>query len=150
MKKTSLLLLCIIFSLTSYAQHKDPVAVNAIKKIRALTNNAIQEFDMITETRYYTDDYVITTGEGRHIGSVSEYIEAYKNDTTSLYVRTTDDVQISSDGSLAFETGHWIEKEKGISYYNGRYTAQWKKIKGVLKVRSEIYVTLWIHPSRRK
>ncbi len=114
-----------------------------ILQIRKANNKAIKDYDIISETNYYMDDYVIILGKGGLISGKQNYIERYKNDTIGFYVRKPKTVTVSSADTLAIEKGRWIYFDKGKQQFGGDYTAQWRKILGTWKIHGEVYVQLW-------
>jgi len=122
----------------------------AIKAVRAASNQAIANHDTEAIVSFLDQEYVITTGAGSiepgreaQLAMWAEHINQYPD---VVYVRSPTDVTLSETHSRAIENGAWVgtwtaenePQEKG-----GRYTAYWRKVDGVWKIRSELFVTLY-------
>lgn len=136
--------LCLIFvAFYGNAQQSKQKDKYEILQKREVTNRAIKNYDIISETNCYMDEYIIILGSGGLISGKQKYIERYKNDTIGYYVRKPITVKVSKSDTLAIENGQWVYIDKGIQQLGGDYTAQWRKILDVWKIQGEVYVQLW-------
>ena len=65
-------------------------------------------------------------------------------DSGMVYERTPDQIQVSAQWPLAFETGHWTGRRgaNGATIIGGRYSAHWVQRSGRWLIRSEVFVAL--------
>jgi len=118
-----------------------------IRTVRALSNEALKNFDEASNYQYLTEDVLITTGNGSLISgkkALMEYIGSAGGGPRMYWVRTPDEVEVNSDRGLAWESGTWKGFEEGAeeSVIGGRYSAQWVKASGKWLIRSQLFVTL--------
>jgi ketosteroid isomerase-like protein len=123
---------------------------DAIKAARAASNQAIARHDTDAIVSFFDEEYVITTGAGSiepgrdaQLGMWAEHFDQLPD---VVYVRTPTDVTLSEANSRAIENGAWVgtwTSENSPQEKGGRYTAYWRKVDGVWKIRSELFVTLY-------
>ena len=118
--------------------------VAAIKASRIASNEAIAKHDVDGITASMLPDFTITRGDGVTVTGrdavASSWKTLFKNNATVSYVRNPSNITISNDGVMAWETGEWIAHN---SYSKGgNYSAMWRKMDGVWKLQSELFVTL--------
>lgn len=126
------------------------VEADAIWAARAASNQAIARHDAEAIVSFLDGEYVITTGSGAiipgrdaQVGSWAEHIDQFPD---VVYVRTPVEVTLSEASSRAIENGTWVgtrTSENGPQENGGQYTAYWRKVDGVWKIRSELFVTLY-------
>jgi ketosteroid isomerase-like protein len=122
----------------------------AIKQVRLAQNAAIAAHRIDEIASYWTDDVSICRALGAQLSGKAAYRQLFveddpKNPNVIVYVRTPNDIEVSSHWELAFETGVWsghIGSAEGPVALGGRYSAQWVKRNGHWLIRSEVYVAL--------
>lgn len=116
----------------------------AVRAARAEQNRAIARQDLDGVARFWTEDVVRTAGLGHVLRGRSDYRDALQHDSSMVYERTPDEVQVSDQWQLAFETGHWTGRRRAYSAstISGRYTARWVKRGGQWLIHSEVFVAL--------
>lgn len=121
-----------------------PADEAAVRLARAEQNSAIARHDLDRVAQFWTEDVVITAGLGRVLRGRASYREAFQLDSGMVYERTPDDIQVSSQWPLAFETGQWTGRRgaQGAPLISGRYSAQWVRRDGRWLIRSEVFVAL--------
>ena len=116
-----------------------------IKSVRAASNEAIANHDVSKLATFWLDDLVLIRGNSTHITGkdsiVSAWEQLFKANPKINYIRTTSQIIISSNDSLAWETGTW----KAFNSYSngGNYSAMWKKSNNVWKIQAELFVSLF-------
>lgn len=137
-----LLLLC-LSTLTGYGQSDREI----IMKLRKDSNESLRAFDHAQFLSYLTDDVQITTGSGTLLQG-KEKLRSYLAEFVGnkvYFVRTSTEVQVNAAHGLAWETGTWKgyatgQGDKPIAA--GKYAAQWTKVNGTWRIRSELFVAL--------
>ena len=122
----------------------------AIRAIRAESNEAIKNHDAAAIVASFADSYQITTGSGQLFHDTPEieqelWAELLAENPDVIYVRTPDQVEISSYLPRAAESGTWVgnrTSDKGPIELRGTYSASWIKVDGDWKIQSEMFVTL--------
>jgi ketosteroid isomerase-like protein len=116
----------------------------AVRAARAEQNRDIARRDLDSIARFWTEDVIVTSGLGRVLNGRSSYREAFHIDSNTVYERTPDEVQVSDQWQLAFETGHWTGRRRAnsASTISGRYTARWVKRDGRWLIHAEVFVAL--------
>ena len=128
----------------------DPEDSESIRTLRMASNEAIAAHDIAAFVSFLDDEYQITTS----VGSMSQGIDVQFSSLQSLfedrpdviYIRTPDSIEISSSNPLASESGTWTGRWTGASgpvSTGGDYAAMWRKVDGVWKIRSELFVALY-------
>lgn len=144
MQKFIFILFLLLHSYAVFSQSNLNKDIADIKAVRNASNLFIAKHDVYGEVSFFTDDYIIISGSGASVTGKGAYISRYKDDTTSTYVRTPQKINISYRDTLAFETGDWVQFENSKQKNSGNYSAMWRKTSGIWKIRSELYVTLWL------
>lgn len=116
-----------------------------IRAARAQQNQAIaaRDFDRVADL--WIEDVQITAGLGFTLHGREAYRRAFSADSGMVYRREPDQVQVSSNWPLAWETGSWTGRranQGGAPLLAGRYSAQWFKQDGKWRIRSELFVAL--------
>jgi ketosteroid isomerase-like protein len=115
-----------------------------IRAARASSNDAIVQQDADGIVRDMLADYSIVTGRGKHVQGKDSlrafWQETFKKMPGVIYTRTPVSIVISSNDSLAWETGYWIADH---SYSKGaNYSAMWRKSGDSWKLASKLFVAL--------
>jgi ketosteroid isomerase-like protein len=121
-----------------------------IRKTRAEYNDAIARHDVPGIVSFFDAEYQITTSLGQLSqdveGEAIGWRELIESREDLLYVRSPESIEVSRDYPLAAEIGNWVgtwTTSQGPVRTGGRYTAMWRKVDGVWKVRSELFVALF-------
>jgi len=114
-----------------------------IRAARRAQNAAIVANDVDRVASYWTDDVTITRGLGAILQGKAGYRQLFVGDSVT-YQRIPDEVEVSGNWPLAFETGTWTGRAArgGPVLIRGRYTAQWLKRDGKWLIHSEVFVAL--------
>jgi ketosteroid isomerase-like protein len=125
---------------------------DSIRSLRAESNQAIAAHDVDAIISLLDDEYVITASSGDTIQGRAKNAESWTGHFADfpdvVYVRTPAEVNISEAFPVAIETGTWVGSmmtEHGKLEKGGQYTAGWRKVAGVWKIRSELFVALYCH-----
>ena len=127
------------------AQSRSENDIRLIKQARAENNAAIAKHDTAGIARHLLSNFVQVRGNsGQSIGKnlvLQSWQELFNENPDISYIRTPSEIIISTNDTLAWETGSW----KAIKSYSngGKYTAQWKRSEGVWKIRAELFVSLY-------
>jgi ketosteroid isomerase-like protein len=125
-------------------QHSREAA--AVRSARAQQNTAIAARDFDRAASFWTEDVIIRSGLGLIIQGRSNYRSAFVADTTTVFHREPDRVDVSDNERwpLAFESGTWTGRAAadGRPLVRGRYAAQWIKRNGRWLIRAEVFVAL--------
>lgn len=116
-----------------------------ILQLRNAYNAAIKNFSN-EQFSFLTNDVLTTTGSGTLIRgkeNLKKYLQ--KASVSKMYwVRTPGEIDVNTKLGLAWEMGTWkgytIDSDKVFA--GGKYSAQWAKINGVWKIKSQLFVTL--------
>ena len=128
-----------------FAQNDNEKNVSIIKSLRAASNEALAKHDLDGLSKYWLDDLVLVRGNSSHVSGkdsiVSAWRKLFKENPKVSYIRTHKEIIISSNDSLAWETGTW----KAINSYSGggKYSAMWKKSNTSWKIMAELFVSLF-------
>jgi ketosteroid isomerase-like protein len=116
----------------------------AVRAARADQNRAIAAHDLDRIAEFWTEDVVITAGLGRVLRGRTSYREAFQLDSGMVYERTPDQIHVSAQWPLAFESGRWTGRRgaNGPTILGGRYSAQWVQRGGRWLIHSEVFVAL--------
>jgi ketosteroid isomerase-like protein len=128
----------------SFAQntHNNDIAI--IKSNRAASNNAIARHDVDGMSKYWLDDFVQVIGRGTYeMGkeNISASWKAlFKSNPQVVYVRIPEEINISDNDTMAWETGKWT----GVHTYSkgGNYSAMWIRRNGSWMLKAELFVSL--------
>jgi len=144
--KLIMLLFGSIFMLQlTYAQTDTDKEVILIKSQRRASNEALAKHDIDGMSKYWLNDIVLIRGNSSHLTGKDTIIAAWKKLFTDNpqvnYVRIPTQITISSNDTLAWETGTW----KAFNSYShgGNYSAMWKKTNNSWKILAELFVSLF-------
>ena len=122
----------------------------AVRAARVAQNAAIAKGDIDGAASYWAPDIVVTTGLSRVLRGREEYHAAFAADSVLLYRREPERIYVAQNGTwpLAFETGSWTGRVAAGAppLIRGRYSAQWQKVEGQWRIRSEVFVALGCSP----
>lgn len=121
--------------------------VALIRAARAAQTAAIASGDFNAVAGFWTEDITVRRALGQPLSGVREALAALTPDSDAplVYQRQSVSVDVSSNGSLAFEVGRWSGHPghaQAVSVMGGRYAAQWVKREGRWLIRAEIFVAL--------
>ena len=130
-------------------------AEKRITALRAEFNEAMENHDAANIGKYLDSQYQITTSNGEHVQGVPEeevadWARIFGDRPDVVYVRTPDTVEVSSYYDLAAENGTWVGRwnsSKGDVEIGGKYFAQWRKVDGDWKIRTEVFVGMYYNGS---
>jgi len=150
MKRNLLAVTTAILFCTSLVSAQSDSDVEQVRDARAQSNEAIARHDVPAIISFLDDEYQVTTSLGQLLQDRSDegasWHELFASRQDLLYVRSTESVEISGDYPLAAETGSWVgswSTADGPVRTGGRYAAMWRKVDGMWKVRSELFVALF-------
>ena len=143
-----------VFSMTSIAVAQSDLAADQIRNSRAEYNDAIARHDVQGIISFLDAEYQITTSLGQLSqdvdGEAADWQALFASREDLLYVRTPESIEISKDYPLAAEVGTRVgtwATSQGPVRTGGRYTAMWRQVDGIWKVRSELFVALYCYGS---
>lgn len=123
--------------------------VQAIRTLRAASNQAISKHDMASFTPVFADDAVFVWSNGTSAVGKAALQQFFARDFADpafiSYVRTPARVTVSANGVRAVEHGTWTALKKnadGETRYGGDYAAHWMKTPEGWRVKGELYVKL--------
>jgi ketosteroid isomerase-like protein len=116
----------------------------AVRSARLAQNTAIVAHDLDRIASFWTDNVTICRGLGMQVAGKEGYLQLFREDGPGnvVYQRHPDEVAVSPDWPLAFETGHWEGRQNGQVVIAGRYSAQWVRRGDRWLIRGEVYVAL--------
>jgi ketosteroid isomerase-like protein len=129
----------------SVAQTNTNKDVEIIQSLRTASNEAIAKHDLDGLSKYWLDDLVLIRGNSSHLTGkdtiVATWRKLFNDNPKVIYVRTPTQITISSNDTLAWETGTW----KAFNSYShgGNYSAMWKKVNNSWKILAELFVSLF-------
>lgn len=117
-----------------------------ILRLRNAYNAALKNFSD-EQFSFLTNDVLTTTGNGTLIRgkeNLKKYIQKVSG-PKMYWVRTPGEIDVNTKLGLAWEMGTWKgytvdSGDKPVT--GGKYSAQWAKINGVWKIKSQLFVTL--------
>ena len=125
---------------------------DAIRCVRAESNQAIARHDVEAIVSSLYQEYVITVSTGDILPGREPQAESWSQHFDEfpdvVYVRTPSNVTVSQAYPLAIENGTWVgtmTTQNGALEKGGQYTASWRKADGVWKIYSELFVGLYCH-----
>lgn len=125
---------------------------DSIRSLRAKSNQAIAAHHVDAIISLLDDEYVISASSGDILQGRAENAASWTGHFAEfadvVYVRLPADVSISEAYPAAIENGTWVGSmttEHGKLEKGGQYTAGWRKVAGVWKIRSELFVALYCH-----
>jgi ketosteroid isomerase-like protein len=140
----SFLVLCLLAQYI-HAQNKNDKDVEYIKAAREASNKAIANHDIDGISKFWCDDFVQVRGNSTHLSGkdsiVASWVQLFKTNAKVVYIRTPLQISISTNDTLAWETGTW---QAFNSYSNGgNYSAMWRKSNNTWKIKAELFVSLY-------
>jgi ketosteroid isomerase-like protein len=121
----------------------------AIRAARVSQNQAIAAGDLDRAAGFWTEDVTVRRALGQALTGREAARQALVPPpapaTHLIYQRVTQDVEVSAQWPLAFETGRWeghAGSSRGDVVIGGRYSAQWVKRGDRWLIRSEVFVAL--------
>ncbi len=129
----------------------------AIRAARSAQNDAIAAGDLNAITSFWTDDITVRRALGSPVAGRAAARAAFEPPTgvaasgvaasgpRIVYRRLPNEVEVSAQWPLAFETGVWEGREgthDGPVIIGGKFSAQWVKRDGRWLIRSEVFVAL--------
>ncbi len=143
-------LILIGLMLTSLGVAQDVSDEASIRDARSRYNEAILRQDVDGIVSFFDEDYQVTTSLGELLqgrdGEAAAWQGLFDSRRELNYVRQTETVEVSRRYPLAAETGEWVGTwmtDDGAVRTGGHFTAMWRKVDGVWKVRSELFVALY-------
>ncbi len=121
-----------------------------IRALRAASNLAIADADLIAVSVSLAEDFIVIIGDGTLL-SREDYIAAFahtfEQPVRLSYNRIADKIHVATSQLLAAEHGHWIARlspESAASQVlaTGTYMAMWQFADSAWKLRSELFVSL--------
>lgn len=125
------------------AQTRDSAkAVSDVRAARLDQNRALLGHDLDRAASYWMPDVVITASLGRVLRGKDAYRNAFALDTTMVYERVPERIDVSGNWPLAWEEGSWTGRRgrAGPVLIKGRYAAQWQQHEGHWLIRAELFV----------
>ena len=124
--------------------------VAAILEVRARYGRAIEAKAPAEFATVLHPDFVQMASDGATIAGAQTVADSYaanefSNPAFITYQRQTDAIEVSPNGKLAVERGHWRARIAGPSGETGNagfYQAGWVKLDGGWRIRTESYVKL--------
>jgi len=136
------LFMLLFHSVNGQSKHNADVAT--IRSYRLASNGAIAKHDLEGMSKYWLDDFVQVIGRGTYETgkeniSVS-WKALFKSNPQVVYVRIPEEIIISDNDTMAWETGKWT----GIHSYSkgGNYSAMWIKRNAHWMLKAELFVSL--------
>ena len=124
--------------------------VDLIRNLRMQSNDAIARHDADALKSFLHENYVISVSNGSIERSRDEHVRSFagffSRFADGLFIRTPEEIVISSAYPLAIEHGTWSGSrtgENGQLDNGGQYTAAWKKTADGWKIYSELFVALF-------
>lgn len=145
MKRILFSLVLILTMQLTFGQSENDKNILMIQSLRAASNEAIAKHDLDELAKYWLDDLVLVRGNSSHLTGKDTIVGAWRkmfNENSKVsYLRTPKEIIISSNDSLAWETGTW----KALNSYSGggNYSAMWKKSNSSWKIMAELFVSLF-------
>jgi ketosteroid isomerase-like protein len=119
-----------------------------VRQARLYQNDAMAIGNIEAAASFWTEDITLRRGLGASIIGKDAYralLDPSPNESSLIYVREPDLIDISPHWPLAYESGTWTARRGGMDgpiMITGRYSAQWVKRDGYWLIRSEIFVAL--------
>jgi ketosteroid isomerase-like protein len=125
--------------------------IEMIKSYRAASNAAIAAHNVNGISKFWLDDFVQVIGRGTYETGKENIAASWKtlfdSNAQVSYVRNPEEIIISDNDTLAWESGKWI----GIHTYSkgGNYAAMWIKRNDVWMLKAELFVSLEVNKQKR-
>ena len=124
----------------------------AVRAARAAQNDAIAAGDLDAVTSFWTEDITVRRALGSPVAGRAAARVAFEPPTGAatstpriIYRRIPNEVEVSTQWPLAYESGVWEGREgtrDGPVIIGGKFSAQWVKRDGRWLIRSEVFVAL--------
>ena len=141
------------------AQSSDAPSADAraVRAARAAQNDAIAAGDLDAVTAFWTEDITVRRALGSPLAGRAAARAAFEPPAGApptgaattppriVYQRIPNEVEVSTQWPLAFESGVWEGREgtrNGPVIIGGKFSAQWVKRDGRWLIRSEVFVAL--------
>lgn len=126
-----------------------PDEAASIRAARVAQNRAIAAGDLDRIASFWTEDVTVRRALGQPLAGRAAAREALQPSGAAaarlVYQRLTQEIEVSPNWPLAFETGTWEGHQGSVSgptTIGGRYSAQWVKRGEQWLIRSEVFVAL--------
>ena len=139
------LIFCVFNTCVVSAQNASSTQIEIIKAARATSNKAIASHDLAGISQFWRDDFVQVRGNAGFLSGKENILAGWKKlfdeNQSVKYVRTPAQIIISTNDTLAWETGTW----KAYNSYSkgGKYSAMWRKTNNNWLLQSELFVSLY-------
>jgi ketosteroid isomerase-like protein len=121
----------------------------AIRAVREASNQALKDKDIEALEATWLPNLHVTGSNGDVISSGDEmariFAGAFEDPGYISYERRPVEVRLSPGQGYAAESGSWTGRSRdngGEMVVTGTYMAQWHKVAGVWRIRSEVFVAL--------
>ena len=119
---------------------------DAIAARRKLTNRLIAGKDAARLAPFFSPDIKVIVGDGSLILGARDVLAAFASQFADpdfiAYARTTQRVELDTEGVRAAEHGTWVGTTRGAPDVSGAYLATWRKVTGQWVIENELFVTL--------
>ena len=119
---------------------------DAIAARRKLTNKLIAAKDAARLRPFFDPRMTLIAGDGSLLLGAEDVLAAFASQSADkgfgAYIRTTEQIDLDSEGSRAAERGRWVGQWKDAPEQSGTYLATWKKVTGQWVIENELFVTL--------
>lgn len=119
---------------------------DAIAARRKLTNKLIAAKDAARLRPFFDPRVTLIAGDGSLLLGAEDVLAAFASQFADrgfgAYIRTTEQIDLNSDGTRAAERGRWVGQWKDAPEQSGTYLATWKKVTGQWVIENELFVTL--------
>jgi len=113
-----------------------------IRAARQDSNMSIANGNVAGVAKFWMEDIIVISGEGgQYVGKdklLKVWRAMFKHDVPK-FERLPSEVIVAASGDLAWETGIW---HYSTQTSKGKYAAMWRKVNGVWKTQSELFVSL--------
>jgi uncharacterized protein (TIGR02246 family) len=139
------LFFCALNTCLVSAQNASSTQIERIKAARETSNKAIAAHDLAGIAQFWRDDFVQVRGNASFLSGKENILASWKKlfdeNQSVKYVRTPAQIIISTNDTLAWETGTW----KAFNSYSkgGKYSAMWRKTNNNWLLQSELFVSLY-------
>lgn len=145
MQKIFLLFFFFLAFQSSFGQNTNDKNIALIQSAREASNQAIAKHDIDGISKFWYDDFVQVRGNSTSLTGkdtiVASWKKLFNDNPTVVYIRTPLQITISTNDTLAWETGTW----KAFNSYShgGNYSAMWRKSNDTWKIQAELFVSLF-------
>lgn len=119
---------------------------DSIAARRKLTNKLIAAKDAARLRPFFDPRMTLIAGDGSLLLGAEDVLAAFASQFADrgfgAYIRTTEQIDLNSEGSRAAERGRWVGQWKDAPEQSGTYLATWKKVTGQWVIENELFVTL--------